>query len=106
MAERPVGCDRAPLRAKHTGEEVDVEESAIASALKKTAESELGRLLPAIATAKANDLAVIETLEEYRETLNGIVSSASDDCVKILAGEGKSLKQTSDKVRKMREALN
>ena len=89
-----------------TGEEVDVEESAIASALKKTAEAELARLLPAIATAKANELAVVETLDDYRVTLEGIVAAASDDCVRILAGEGKSLKQAADQARKVREALN
>ncbi len=89
-----------------TGEEVDVEESAIASALKKMADAELARLLPAIAIAKANELPVIEILDEYHETLSGIVSSASDDCVKILAGEGKSLKETSDTVRKIRESLS
>jgi hypothetical protein len=89
-----------------TGEEVDVEESAIASALKKTAEAELTRLLPAIATAKANELSVAEALEAYRVTLEGITAAASDDCVRILAGEGKSLKEAADQARRIREALN
>ena len=88
-----------------TGEEVDVEESAIASALKKTAEGEISRLLPAIATSRANELPFTDTLEEYRVTLDGILSAPSDDCVRILAGEGKSLKQTSDKVREIRDVL-
>jgi hypothetical protein len=89
-----------------TGEEVDVEETAIASALKKFAETELGLSVPAIATAKANELAVLEPLESYQETLDSIVTGASDDCVRILAGEGKSLKESAESVRKIREALS
>ena len=89
-----------------TGEEVDVEESAIASVLKKFAETELGLLIPAIATANANELAVLDVLEGYQETLNTILTAASDDCVRVLAGEGKSLKSSADRARKIREALS
>jgi len=89
-----------------TGDEVDVEEGAIAQAFKKLAADEMQALLPVIASARANSLSVANELEEYRETLIGIQSAASDDCVRILVGEGSSLKATRDRVRDIRTATN
>src|ERR1035438_7655733 len=45
-------------------------------------------------------------LSDYQQTLAGIQSSASDDCVRILTENGKDFGETRDKVRKLREALN
>ncbi|MBD0371455.1 MAG: BREX system P-loop protein BrxC [Pyrinomonadaceae bacterium] len=89
-----------------TGEEVDIEEGAIATAFKKLADEELKLLLPVVATAQANDLPLSSLLDEYRQTLNDIQSAASDDCVRILAGEGKSFKDSRDRVRHIREAIS
>ncbi|MBI3948942.1 MAG: BREX system P-loop protein BrxC [Acidobacteria bacterium] len=89
-----------------TGDEVDVEEGTIAAAFKKLADAELRLLLPVEATARANRLPVVEILSDYHQTLDGIVAAASDDCVRILAGEGKSFKEIRDRVRKVREAVN
>lgn len=88
-----------------TGEEVDVEESAIAAAFQKLADAEQRALLPISAIARANLLPVQETLEAYQQTLNGILSAATDDCVRILAGEGKSFKESRDRIQKIRKAL-
>ncbi len=88
-----------------TGDEVDVEEGAIAEALKKLATAELNELLPAIATARANDLPVLAALRDYETTLKTARDAASDDCVRLLAGEGAALKQARDRFHKMREAL-
>ncbi|MGH9822593.1 MAG: hypothetical protein ACREDR_05010, partial [Blastocatellia bacterium] len=88
-----------------TGEEVDIEEGAIAARFKKLAEEELGLLLPLAATVQANRLPSGEAVEEYRQTLVGVQLAASDDCVRILAGEGKSLKETRNRIREMREAV-
>ena len=74
-----------------TGDEVDVEEAAIARAFKKLAGEELNALLPVIAEARANGLPVIGLLEEYRDTLQEVQGAASDDAVRILAGEGQLL---------------
>jgi hypothetical protein len=82
-----------------TGEEVDVEEGAIAAAFKKFAEAELRQLLPIVAISRANQLPIVDLLEDYNQTLNGIQTAASDDCVKILVGEGKSLQSARDRVR-------
>jgi len=89
-----------------TGEEVDVEEGAIATAFKKVAAEELEKLYPLKATAEAHRLPILTMLSEYQQTLTGIQSSASDDCVRILTENGKDFGQTKDKVRKLRESLN
>ncbi len=89
-----------------TGEEVDVEEGAIATAFKKVAAEELEKLYPLKATAEAHRLPVSDMLSEYQQTLAGIQSSASDDCVRILTENGKDFGETRDKVRKLREAFN
>ena len=89
-----------------TGEEVDVEEGAIATAFKKVAAEELEKLHPLKATAEAHRLPILSMLSEYQQTLAGIQSSASDDCVRILTENGKDFGETRDKVRKLRESLN
>ena len=89
-----------------TGEEVDVEEGAIATAFKKVAAEELEKLYPLKATAEAHRLPVLTMLSEFQQTLAGIQSSASDDCVRILTENGKDFGQTRDKVRKLRESLD
>jgi len=89
-----------------TGQTVDVDKNAIAATLKQLATEELNLLLPVEAKAKANNLPVVEQLEEYKETLTRIQNGASDDCVQILAGEGVSLKEIRDRVRKIKEATN
>lgn len=89
-----------------TGEEVNVEEGAIATAFKKVAAEELEKLYPLKATAEAHRLPILTMLSEYQQTLAGIQSSASDDCVRILTENGKDFGETRDKVRKLREKLD
>ncbi len=89
-----------------TGEEVDVEEGAIATAFKKVAAEELEKLYPLKATVEAHRLPVLTMLSEYQQTLAGIQSSTSDDCVRILTENGKDFGETRDKVRKLRESLD
>ncbi len=89
-----------------TGVEVDVEEGAIATAFKKVAAEELEKLHPLKATAEAHRLPVLAMLSEYQQTLAGIQSSASDDCVRILTENGKDLGETRERVRKLREKLD
>jgi len=88
------------------GEEVDVEEGAIATAFKKIAAEELEKLYPLKATAEAHRLPVLPMLSEYQQTLAGIQSSASDDCVRILTENGADFGEMRDQVRKLRESLN
>ena len=89
-----------------TGEEVDVEEAAIATAFQKLAADERQALHSVEAVAQAHHLPVVDILDEYRTTLQTILDSPSDDCVRILAGEGKSFQGTREKVWKIREATS
>ena len=89
-----------------TGEEVDIEEGAIASALKRMADEETKRSLRVIAEVRANQLPALEVLEEYQHTLENILLADSDDCVRLLAGEGRSFKDSRNKVRAIREAID
>jgi len=89
-----------------TGEEVDVEEGAIAAAFKKVAEEELKHLLPVRAVVQANRLPIADIVDDYQHTLDSILSAASDDCVRILAGEGNSFKEARDRMRHIRQAVS
>ena len=54
-----------------TGETVDVDKNAIAEALKKFAAEEMKTVLPIEAQAKAHQLPVLGTLQDYREVAVG-----------------------------------
>lgn len=89
-----------------TGEDVDVDEAAIAQAFQKLAAAELQALLPVEAVAKANNIPVVDLLQEYRNTLTSITQGASDDVVNILDGEGESFKQLRQQFNEVKAATN
>ena len=89
-----------------SGEEVDVEEGAIAAAFKKVADEELRLLLPVEASAKVNHLPIKESLDSYHQTLTNILAAASDDCVLFLAREGESFMESRVRVRKIRDIVS
>lgn len=89
-----------------TGKTVDVDKNAIATALKKFADAENGTLLQLAATAKAQQLPVVGLLDAYGETLRQIREGAAEDCVRLLAGEGATLKTTRDRVKELAKALS
>lgn len=89
-----------------TGEDVDVDEAAIAQAFQALAKAEMEALLQVDAVAKANHIPVLEVLAEYRNTLTSIIQGASDDVVNILEGEGESFKQLRQQVSEIRAATN
>ncbi len=87
-----------------TGKEVDVEEGAIAQAFQKLAAEDREQLLSLVARMKALDLPGVDTMTEFLETVEGIIDMPADDCVKTLAGEGKSYKATRQQMAKLIEA--
>ncbi len=89
-----------------TGDTVDVEKNAIAAAFKQLASDELDALKDLEAVIKANHLPVAETIEDYKNTLATVVDGTADYCVRTLAGEGQSLRDAREKVRKIREAAD
>jgi hypothetical protein len=88
-----------------TGEEVEIEEGAIAQAFKKLAAREHNELLPLLARVRAHGLPVESVLAEYGNSLRAVLESPTDDCVRDLAGQGKTFKETMLRVRRIREAL-
>ena len=90
-----------------TGERVHVEEGAIAEAARGWAQREREGVLPVSALARAHNLPIADLLDEYRQTLEGLLGAASDDCVRALAGaEGTSLQEQQEEVRRIRHALS
>ncbi|MHB1444021.1 MAG: hypothetical protein ACYCXO_14950 [Candidatus Humimicrobiaceae bacterium] len=69
--------------------------------MKKWAAKELQEIFPVEAEAKANDLPVLTWLANYRSSLQIIQDSASEDCIRILAGESKSLKESHEILQKI-----
>jgi hypothetical protein len=88
-----------------TGREVEIEETALAQELKKLAAEEHAALLPILANARAHRLPVETTLNEFAATLEAIRESPTDDCVRELAGQGKSLKDAILQARRIRDVL-
>jgi hypothetical protein len=83
-----------------------VEKNAIAAAVKQWAAGQLAELLPVQAEVKANQLPAAAQLAEYRTSLTGLQQSPADDCVRILAGEGSSLKVSQERLYQLRAALD
>lgn len=88
-----------------TGVDIDVDSPVIAKHLRDFASDEKMKLLEDIATANAEKLLVLKILEEYKELLERILNSNRDDCVKILAEEGRTLKEKRDVVNKIRDSI-
>jgi hypothetical protein len=88
-----------------TGREVEIEETALALELKKLAAEEHAALLQVQASARAHRLPVEATLNEFAATLEAIRDSPTDDCVRELAGQGKSFKDALLQARRIREVL-
>ncbi len=87
------------------GREVDVEESAIAEQFQKLARTEREQALPALAQARALAFPVVQPLADWIESLDAVLNSQSDDCVRTLAGEGRSLREQRDNAHKIRAFL-
>lgn len=89
-----------------TGEEVDVEESAIAQAFQRLARTELADLLQLEATVRAYNIPLMPVLQEYRATLETILNSASDDCVNMLVSEGTTFQAARARIAAIRKATD
>ncbi len=88
------------------GKTVDVDKNAIASALKQFAEMEMRELLPVEERIRANGLPGLDRFEKVKEVLMQARRGTAEECVGILAGEGKSLKDSLDDIHNIREAMD
>lgn len=75
-----------------TGKEVDLEEGAIAHAFQALAAADRESLVPLVARMRALKLPGTAATEEHLQTVQGVLEMAADDCVRTLAGQGKSYK--------------
>ena len=82
-----------------TGGTVDVDKNAISSAFKQFAEKETRELLPIEERIKANGLPGLDRFEKVKEILQQVRKGTAEEVVGVLAGEGKSLKESLDSVQ-------
>jgi hypothetical protein len=73
-----------------TGKDVNIEEGDIASAFQEVAAADREKLLPVVARLLALKVPGAESAAAHLQWVEGILEMAPDDCVKTLAGEGKS----------------
>jgi hypothetical protein len=66
----------------------------------------LEALLPVEATVRAHHIPVDDVLREYHQQLDTVLNSASDDCVRTLAGEGATFQKLRDRVAEIRRATS
>lgn len=97
-------ADAARHYEEITGKEVDIEEGAIAASFKKLASEDKEMLLPLVARMKALNLPGVEFMENHFQAVEGILDMPPDDCVKTLAGEGKSFKEARTRTSRLEEA--
>ncbi len=88
-----------------TGKEVEIEEGDIAEAFKTLAHEDREKLLPLVAGMRALKLPGLEFIENHLQTVEGILDMPADDCVRTLAGEGKSYKEARLRAARLAEAL-
>jgi len=88
-----------------TGAEADIEEGAPAQAFQRLAADDREMLLPLVAKVRAARLPGAQGLAEFQETIEGILVMPTDDCVKTLAGEGKSYQDARSRAPRMNDVL-
>lgn len=88
-----------------TGKEVEIEEGDIAEAFKTLAHEDREKLLPLVAGMRALKLPGLDFIENHLQTVEGILDMPADDCVRTLAGEGKSYKDARLRAGRLAEAL-
>ena len=89
-----------------TGNEVDIEEGALAQAFQSIAAEDRNMLLPLAEKMKAAQLPGTPYLAEFQETLDGILEMPTDDCVKTLAGEGKSYQEARARAQRLQDVAH
>lgn len=100
----PMLADASRQYEELTGREVDIEEGAIAQAFQKLAEEDLKELIPLAERMKNIELPGAVPIREHLHTVEGILEMPAEDCVKTLAGEGKSYRDMRGRVSRLIKA--
>jgi hypothetical protein len=88
-----------------TGKSVAVNPAAITQALQVFAASELEQLAPLMARLEAHKIAVLEEVKVYAEALRALKNAETETCIRIVAGEGHSLKSQHDTARRLQDVF-
>ena len=83
-----------------------MDKNAISSAFKQYAEKETRELLPIEERIKANKLPGLDRFENVKDILQRVRKGTAEDVVGVLAGEGKSLKESLDGVHVIRDTVD
>ncbi len=106
----PIGLKILASAARYfeeiTGKEVDIEEGAIAKAFKQLASADRDEVRPLLERIRALKLPGEEFLQSHLNTLESILDSSADDCVRTLAGEGNTYKEARIKISEFLEATS
>jgi hypothetical protein len=93
-----------------TGQEIDVDTTALAREVSRLASAERERLLPLLATAEAHGLPVVEVLREYRDALEPLrpsnESTDPEEVVRYFLGQVQSLRDARARVQRIAEVLD
>lgn len=89
-----------------TGKEVNVDKTTIANSFKQIASEDWETLLPVKATLDALNLPCSDFAAEHKEWLGVIQKANIDDCVKMLANEGKTYLEARNKIQKIAVAVS
>ncbi|MCI0516021.1 BREX system P-loop protein BrxC [candidate division KSB1 bacterium] len=101
----PVLIEAARYYENITGHEVDVDEMTIATEFKKIAQSDLDLLRQVMLELRMNNLPELELVREFKDELETILNSSSDDCVNTLAGQGATYKVRRDQMAQLKSNL-
>ena len=88
-----------------TGGEVDIEEGALTQAFRRLVSEDREILLSLVPRMKAVKLPGTQQLQELQESIEGILGMPTDDCVRTLAGEGKSYQESRTHAKRLNDTL-
>ena len=99
-------ANAARMYEEITGKDVNIEEGAIAEALKAVATADLTKLIPLEARLSALNLPGADAVREQLQWAQGILEMPADDCVKTLAGDGKAYLEGRQRATKLEKLAN
>jgi len=102
-------ANAARMYEEITGKDVNIEEGAIAEALKALASADRAKLVPLEARLSALHIPGSKAVKEQLNWVDGILELPADDCVKTLAGDGKAYlagRQLANKLEKLATEAN
>lgn len=89
-----------------TGRTVDLDPTAIATAVKTFAQEALEQIHPLTAQLQAHGVPIVPCLTSYQQNLEEMIRGSADDCVRLLRGGIKSLTEDRARIRELTQFLD